>query len=61
NSSTGWSWRKTKSPEFCGWVVRNYFDRWQVSEDACTAVIVDQSGIKAKGTNPSLMGLPEPN
>lgn len=61
SSSSGWTWKKTQSPDFNGWVVRNYFDRWQVPATDCAEVIVDQHGIKTCGKNTSLMGLPEPN
>jgi hypothetical protein len=59
NSSTGWTWRKTKSSDFSGWVVRNYFDRWQVADEECADVSVEPTGIKAHGRNVSLMGLPD--
>jgi hypothetical protein len=59
NSSTGWTWKKMKSSDFSGWVVRNYFDRWQVAEEECAQVVVEPTGIKARGRNTALMGLPE--
>jgi hypothetical protein len=61
DSSTGWTWKKTKSSDFSGWVVRNYFDRWQVADEECTQVFVEPTGIRAKGRNVSLMGLPDAN
>lgn len=61
DSSTGWTWKRMKSSDFSGWVVRNYFDRWQVPEDECGAVYVEPTGIKAQGRNVSVMGLPEGN
>ncbi|HEY9716180.1 MAG TPA: hypothetical protein V6C69_01820 [Trichormus sp.] len=61
DSSSGWTWKRMKSSDFSGWVVRNYFDRWQVAEDECAAVFVEPTGIKAQGRNVSAMGLPEGN
>lgn len=59
SSSMGWTWTKTRSEEFSGWVIRNYFDRWQVKEEECGLVYVDATGIKTTGKNPEMMGLPE--
>lgn len=59
NSSNGWSWTRLSSSDFDGWLVRNYFDRWQVSSKDCENVRVDEYGIRATGSNVGRMELPE--
>lgn len=54
----GWNWRRVKSNDFNGWVVRNYWDCWKVSDEACS-VQVDDSGIIATGENSSQLALPD--
>lgn len=58
-SSAGWTWTKTNSDEFRGWVVRNYFDLWQVSEEDTGSVYVNQTGIHATGKKAEMMALPQ--
>jgi hypothetical protein len=58
-SSAGWSWTKVSTPDFQGWLVRNYFDRWFVSSEECSHIYVSEFGIKANGKNPDKMELPE--
>ena len=59
SSSAGWTWAKTETEEFSGWVVRNYFDRWQVSSDEVGEVFVNQSGIHTTRNNLSILALPD--
>lgn len=59
SSSSGWTWTKTNTDEFRGWVIRNYFDLWQVSEEDTGTVFVNQTGIHATGNKAELMALPE--
>lgn len=59
NRSDGWMWRKVCSGDFAGWVVRNYFETWTVAEDECGAVVVDDNGVKATGSQSDKMGLPD--
>ena len=59
SNSAGWTWAKTESEEFSGWVVRNYFDRWQVSSDEVGEVFVNQSGINTTKHNLSILALPD--
>lgn len=59
NSSTGWSWTKTSTNGFEGWLVRNYFERWFVSEEECDAIHVTEFGVKATGKHADKMELPE--
>ena len=55
NRSDGWTWRRVRS----GWAVRNYFESWAVGSGECQNVVVDDSGVRAIGPNPTRMGLPE--
>ena len=59
SSSAGWTWAKSDTEEFSGWVVRNYFDRWQVSLNQVGEVYVNQSGIQTTKNNPSILALPD--
>jgi hypothetical protein len=59
SSSAGWTWTKTNSDGFRGWVIRNYFDLWQVNEEDTGSVFVNQTGIHATGKKAELMALPE--
>ncbi len=59
SSSAGWTWTRANSEEFRGWIVRNYFDRWQVNEEDTGLVFVNQTGIHTTGKQASLMALPE--
>ncbi|HEY9682930.1 MAG TPA: hypothetical protein V6C86_15245 [Oculatellaceae cyanobacterium] len=59
SSSAGWTWAKSETEDFSGWVVRNYFDRWQVSTDEVGEVYVNQSGIHTTKNNLSAMALPD--
>lgn len=54
----GWNWRRVKSNDFNGWVIRNYWDCWKVSDDAC-CVEVDETGIRAFGRYSDELALPE--
>jgi hypothetical protein len=59
SSSAGWTWSKTETNDFTGWVVRNYFDRWQVPSDDVGEVYVNHSGIHTTRNSASIMALPE--
>ena len=59
SSSAGWTWTKTNAESFRGWVVRNYFDLWQVSEEDTGSVYVNQTGIHATGKKAEMMALPQ--
>jgi hypothetical protein len=59
SSSAGWTWTKTDADGFRGWVIRNYFDRWQVNEEDTGSVFVNHTGIHATGKQAELMALPE--
>jgi hypothetical protein len=59
SSSTGWTWTKSNSDEFHGWVIRNYFDLWRVNEEDTGSVFVNQTGIHATGKQAELLALPE--
>lgn len=59
SSSNGWTWTRVDNEDFKGWVVRNYFERWQVREDECGRVIVDELGITCEAGADAPMGLPE--
>ncbi len=59
NSSNGWSWTRLSSNDFDGWLIRNYFDRWQVPASECDNVRVDEYGVRATGANTAKMELPE--
>ena len=59
DSSSGWSWTRISAPGFDGWLVRNYFERWYVSAQECSEVHVTEFGVKAAGSEPGKMELPE--
>ena len=59
NRSDGWVWRRVNSNAFNGWIVRNYFESWKVSDQDCGAVVIDEAGVRATGTKVDMMGLPE--
>lgn len=59
SSSAGWTWSKTETNDFNGWVIRNYFDRWQVPTEDVGEVYVNHSGIHTTRNSASLMALPE--
>ncbi|HEY9786132.1 MAG TPA: hypothetical protein V6D17_12065, partial [Candidatus Obscuribacterales bacterium] len=45
SSSDGWTWTRVQTEDYSGWLVRNYFERWQVSSRECGTVIADENGI----------------
>lgn len=55
--SDGWNWRKVTNSEFCGWVIRNYWDCWKVKDDSCS-VFVDEHGIKTTSGMSVQLSLP---
>ncbi|MBZ0186764.1 MAG: hypothetical protein K8F91_10990 [Candidatus Obscuribacterales bacterium] len=57
--SDGWNWRKVKSEDFTGWVVKNYWDSWSVKEEDSGSVLVDDSGLHATGQNAEQLAFPE--
>src|SRR5262249_1093045 len=57
--SDGWNWSKFDSNDFNGWVIRNMWESWSVSDRDCGVVEVDECGIRANGKNADLLGLPE--
>ncbi|MBC7999600.1 MAG: hypothetical protein IAF58_16735 [Leptolyngbya sp.] len=59
SSSHGWTWSRVEDGEARGWLIRNYFDMWQVEERDCGEVLVDDEGIKCTTGSASLLGLPE--
>lgn len=58
-SSDGRVWSRVTSDEFAGWMVRTYFERWQVSEKDCGEVLVSEHGLTANGPKADMLGLPE--
>ncbi len=59
SSNAGWTWSKTETEEFSGWVVINYFDRWQVGSEEVGEVFVNQNGIHTSRNNASILALPD--
>ena len=53
----GWNWRKINTREFTGWVIRNYWDCWQVEDQTCS-VYVDENGIKTTSGMSVQLALP---
>lgn len=58
-SSNAWVWKRIKSQDFDGWLVRNCFDRWYVNSNDCCDVFVGDHGVNAVGNNIAMMMLPE--
>lgn len=58
-SSDGRVWSRLISDTFCGWLVRTYFERWQVSDRDCGEVFVTEQGLHANGPKAEMLGLPE--
>jgi hypothetical protein len=57
-SSDGWFWRRIIAGNNFYWQVGNYFDRWQVSSEACRELTIDKNGVNAAGKDPEQMCLP---
>ncbi len=58
-SSDGRVWSRVTSDKFSGWLVRSYFERWQVSDNDCGDVFVTEDGLSANGPKADMLGLPE--
>ncbi|MCC6979566.1 MAG: hypothetical protein IT343_14705 [Candidatus Melainabacteria bacterium] len=59
SSSAGWTWTRLDAGASRGWLIRNYFDAWQVEERECGEVLVDEEGIKCTAGSVAILGLPE--
>ncbi len=59
SSTAGWTWTRLDAGSSRGWLIRNYFDAWQVEERECGEVLVDEEGIKCTAGSTAILGLPE--